>query len=149
MARTGQHSWLCPGWKILPTRIGYAQTQNKIRWFCCEDNNADLKTRVENFHYFGESDRSSSCTSSRNTCPVSAIGVFNRPAPLTHRSRLDNCLILLLGISYLVKMEMRYLKSVLQRNIVIQFDSAPIKLLPGLVLTTTPKKSSFVFRNMC
>ncbi len=43
MARTGQHPWLRPGWKILPIRIGCSCSNNK--WFDrfrCEDNNVDL-----------------------------------------------------------------------------------------------------------
>ncbi len=39
MARTGQHPWLHPGWKTLPTRIGYCSNTNCDRRFRCEDDN--------------------------------------------------------------------------------------------------------------
>ncbi len=33
VARTGHHLWLRPGWKILPTRIGYCSNTNYVRRF--------------------------------------------------------------------------------------------------------------------
>ncbi len=42
MACTGQHPWLHPGWKILPTRRGYCSNTYCDRRFRCEDNNVDL-----------------------------------------------------------------------------------------------------------
>ncbi len=36
---SGRLAWLRPGWKILPTRIGYCSNTNGGRRFGCEDNN--------------------------------------------------------------------------------------------------------------
>ncbi len=49
-SRTGQHPWLCPGWKILPTRIGYCSNTNDDRRFRCEDNNVAF-TNVQPHFY--------------------------------------------------------------------------------------------------
>ncbi len=32
VARTGQHPWPGPGWKILPTRTGYCSNTNCAQW---------------------------------------------------------------------------------------------------------------------
>ncbi len=48
--RTGQHPWPRPGWKILPTRIGYCSNTNGDRRFRCEDKNVAF-TNVQPHHY--------------------------------------------------------------------------------------------------
>ncbi len=50
VARTGQNPWLRPGWKILPTRIGYCSNTNYVCRFRREDNNANL-IRVQRNYY--------------------------------------------------------------------------------------------------
>ncbi len=50
VARTGQHPWLYPGWKILPTRVGYCSNTNCARHFRCEDNIVDF-THVQPHYY--------------------------------------------------------------------------------------------------
>ncbi len=50
MARTEQHPWVCPGWKILPTRIGYCSNAYCDRRFRCEDNNVAF-TNVQPHYY--------------------------------------------------------------------------------------------------
>ncbi len=50
VARTGQHPWVDPGWKNLPTRISYCSNTNGDRRFRCEDNNVAL-TNVQSHYY--------------------------------------------------------------------------------------------------
>ncbi len=47
---TGKHPWLYPGWKILPTMMGYCSSANNARCFQREDNNVDL-TPVQPHYY--------------------------------------------------------------------------------------------------
>ncbi len=49
-ARTGQDPWLRPGWKILPTRIGYCSNINNDHRFRCDNNNVAF-TNVQPFYY--------------------------------------------------------------------------------------------------
>ncbi len=42
VARTEQHAWLRPGWKILPTRIVYWSNTNCAHHFRGEDNNVSF-----------------------------------------------------------------------------------------------------------
>ncbi len=46
VARTRQHPWLHPGWKILPIRIGYCSNTYGDRLFQREDNNVAF-TKVQ------------------------------------------------------------------------------------------------------
>ncbi len=50
MARTGQHPWLHPGWKILPTSVGYCSNTSCTRRFRWEDNNVDF-THMQPHYY--------------------------------------------------------------------------------------------------
>ncbi len=50
VALTGQHPWLHPGWKILPTRIGLCSNTNSDRRFRFEDNNVAF-THVKPHYY--------------------------------------------------------------------------------------------------
>ncbi len=69
MAQTGQQPWLYPGWKILPTRLGYCSNTNCARHFRYEDNNVAFMPvqphhyrvrQVEPCHQLGEVARRSS-----------------------------------------------------------------------------------------
>ncbi len=42
VAPIAQHPWLRPGWKILPTRIGYCSNTNGDHRFRYGGNNVDL-----------------------------------------------------------------------------------------------------------
>ncbi len=50
MAGTGQHPWLHPGWKILPTRIGNCSNTNCDHRFRCGDNNVTI-THAQPHYY--------------------------------------------------------------------------------------------------
>ncbi len=42
VARTGQHPWLRPGWKIVPIRVGYHSNTKWTRRFRCADSHVGL-----------------------------------------------------------------------------------------------------------
>ncbi len=49
-AQTEQHPWLHPGWKILPTRIGYCLNTNCANLFRREDNNVTFTHVQPHYH---------------------------------------------------------------------------------------------------
>ncbi len=54
MSRATQHSRLCPGWKTLPTRIGYSSNTNCGRRFrSIKQDSLALLTRNERWHHLG------------------------------------------------------------------------------------------------